>query len=211
MKYLHLPLSCVLAGAVLTLIVLAMLRPQQQPAEPAATPSADAVISNIMTRTSIRQFTSETLSAEETETLLKAGMAAPSACNLQPWRYVVVTEDSLRQQIAGAIHPAAPAAKAPTVIVVCGDMEALFEPGPEYWIEDCSAVCENILLAAHALGLGGVWMGVYPQMERCELLRELLQLPATIQPLGMLAIGHPAESPAPKDKWKPENVHYNKW
>lgn len=171
----------------------------------------DSVIEAIMTRTSIRQYTDEKLTDAEIETLLKAGMAAPSACNLQPWRFVVVTDPEVKQAISNQIKPAGPAAKAPTVIVVCGDMDATFEPAPGYWAEDCSAVTENILLAAHAMDLGAVWMGVYPQKERYEFLADLLGLPSNIKAFGMIAVGHPTEKPAPKEKWDASKVHFEKW
>ena len=172
--------------------------------------SANA-IETIMTRTSIREYTPEKLTDAEIETLLKAGMAAPSACNLQPWRFVVVTDNKVKQAISDNIQPAGPAAKAPAVIVVCGDMESTFAPAPNYWIEDCSAVAENILLAAHAMNLGAVWLGVYPQTDRCDFLKNLLGLPATIKAFGMIAVGHPAENPAPKEKWDAGKVHFDKW
>lgn len=168
-------------------------------------------IESIMARTSIRQYTSEKITESEIETLLKAGMAAPSACNMQPWRFVVLTDEAIKQTISEKIGPAKPAGRAPLVIIVCGDMDFTFKTAPEYWAEDCSAATENILLAAHALGLGAVWMGVYPQQERCDLLKELLALPDNITAFGMIAIGHPAENPVPKDKWDAGKVHYNKW
>ena len=174
--------------------------------------SSEAVLDCIASRTSIRQYTDEAVSEADQEKLLRAGMAAPSACNLQPWRFVVLTDGAVKQEIADSIRPAGPAAVAPLVIVVCGDMTATIdEAGRDYWIEDCSAVSENILLAPNAMGLGGVWLGVYPLKERVDFLKERLGLPSDIVPLGMLAIGHPAENPEPKDKWKPESVHYNKW
>ena len=169
------------------------------------------VINSIMTRTSIRQYTDKKLTDIEIESLLKAGMAAPSACNLQPWRFVVVTDPEIKQAISDQIKPAGPAAKAPAVIVVCGDLESTFETAPDYWAEDCSAVTENILLAAHALDLGAVWMGVWPQKERYDFLGELLGLPSNIIAFGMIAVGYPAENPSPKDKWDASKVHFEKW
>lgn len=171
-----------------------------------------AVIDNIMTRTSIRQYTGEKLSDKQIETLLRAGMAAPSAGNKQPWRMVVVQDKKVQQLLADSIQPAKAAAGAAALIVVCGDLDETFPgDGCDYWVEDCSAVAENILLAAHALKLGAVWLGVYPKGDRCALVKKLLQLPQNIMPLGMMAVGYPAEDPAPKDKWKPENVHYGVW
>ena len=169
------------------------------------------VIEAIMTRTSVRQYTDEAVTDQEIETLLKAGMAAPSACNLQPWRFVVVTNPVVKKAISEQIKPAGPASKAPVVIVVCGDMDHTFEAAPYYWAEDCSAATENIMLAAHAMGLGTVWMGIYPQKERYELLKDFLELPDNIKAFGMIAVGHPAEHPAPKDKWDANKVHYEKW
>ena len=97
-------------------------------------------------------------------------------------------------------------------IVVCGDMDkALQGKGQAYWIQDCSAATENILLAAHALGLGAVWTGVHPIDDRVAFVSKVLNMPETVVPLCVIAIGHPAESPTPKDKWKPENVSYNEY
>ena len=97
-------------------------------------------------------------------------------------------------------------------ITICGDMRRAFEgESRNYWIEDTSAATENLLIAAHGMGLGAVWCGVYPQSEKVRYMRELLQLPEYIVPMGIVAIGHPAESPEPKDKWDPERVHVNVW
>lgn len=172
---------------------------------------SEKFIEAIMTRTSVRQYTDEAVTDQEIETLLKAGMAAPSACNLQPWRFVVVTNPAVKKAISEQIKPAGPASKAPVVIVVCGDMDHTFEAAPDYWAEDCSAATENIMLAAHAMGLGTVWMGIYPQKERYEHLKNFLELPDNIKAFGMIAVGHPAEHPAPKDKWDANKVHYEKW
>lgn len=169
----------------------------------------ETIIDCIMTRTSVRQFTSEQLSQEQISVLLRAGMAAPSAGNKQPWRFLVLQDKETQERIAATIGPAKPAAKAPTLIVVCGDLTQTFPgEGLDYWVEDCSAATQNILLAAHALQLGAVWLGVYPLKERCDFLRQLLALPDNIMPLGMVAVGHPAETPKPKDKWHEEFVSF---
>ena len=170
------------------------------------------VLENIMTRTSIREYTQEKVSEEQIDKLLKAGMAAPSAGNKQPWCFVVIDDAKTKETITANISPAKPAAKAPLVIVVCADTTKTFSgDGHDYWIQDCSAVSENILLAAHGMGLGAVWLGVYPQTKRCDMLRELLSLPTHVIPLSMVAIGHPAEQPTPKDKWDKKKVHKNAW
>lgn len=167
---------------------------------------ANAVIDNIMTRTSIRSFTDEALTDVLIETLLKAGMAAPSAVNKQPWKFVVVKNRSIMKQIADSIGPSRPAANAACVIAVCGDMTKTLDGiGRANWIHDCSAATENILLAAHALGLGAVWMATYPYPDRMDKVRALLNVPENEETLCLIAIGYPAENPTPKDKWKPEN------
>jgi nitroreductase len=100
----------------------------------------------------------------------------------------------------------------PVAIVVCGDLDkALSGKAQEYWVQDCSAATENILLAAHALGLGAVWTGVYPIDGRVSAVTSLLQLPSAIVPLCVIAVGYPAEQPTPKDKWKTENVSYEEY
>lgn len=177
-----------------------------------ATDSAAVVLETIMTRTSVRAYTDQPVAAETVEQLLRAGMAAPTAVNKQPWAFVVLQDreqlDRLRE-----VHPnARMLATAQVAIVVCGDMtKALEGTGRDFWIQDASAATENILLAAHALGLGAVWTGVYPNPERTAAISEVLGLPEEIIPLCVIPIGYPAENPEPKDKWKPENVHYGVW
>lgn len=173
-------------------------------AEPKAS-SADVVINNIMTRTSIRSFTDEPLTDSQIETLLRAGMAAPSAVNKQPWKFVVVKNKQLLRQIADSL-PNTRLTTAACAIVVCGDMtKTLDGVGRDFWIHDCSAATENILLAAHALELGAVWAGIFPNPDRVDKLRVLVDIPETQIPLCVIAVGHPAEYPSPKDKWTPEN------
>ena len=163
-----------------------------------------------MTRTSIRDYTDQTISADTIETLLRAGMAAPSAVNKQPWHFIVVNKKEKLMELASTNPYAKMLEKAPLAIVVCGDMsKALEGDARAFWVQDCSAATENILLAAHALGLGAVWTGLYPNMERVDAVSEVLNLTDNIIPLCTVVIGHPAEQPQPKDKWNPENVSYN--
>ena len=177
---------------------------------PAATDQGNVVIDNIMTRTSIRAFTSQTISKDTVEMLLRAGMAAPSAVNLQPWHFIAITDRAKLDELKEANPHAKMLEHAPLAIVVCGDLNKAMEgPGQEFWIQDCSAATENILLAAHALGLGAVWTGGHPIAERVDALHEILKLPESLIPLCAIVIGYPAEQPEPKDKWKPENVSYN--
>ena len=181
-------------------------------AESASTIDGKAIVENIMTRTSIRQYTDQPISADTIETLLRAGMAAPTAVNKQPWHFVAVTDKDKLAQLATANPNAGMTAKAPLAIIVCGDMQKTLEgQGRAFWIQDCSAATENILLAAHALGLGGVWTGLYPNDERVAAVREIMKAPEYIVPLCTIVLGYPAEQPTPKDKWKPENVSYNEY
>lgn len=204
-------LNLLLAVAVLLLSIRLAHTP-----EPAA-PSADAAptgsaMQNILTRTSIRAYTDRAVSREQIDTLLRAAMSAPTARNQQPWQFVVVNRRDVLQSLAALFPSTRMTAQAQAAVVVCGDMgKALPGDGQAYWIQDCSAATENLLLAAHAMGLGAVWCGVYPIADRVAGVRRVLQLPDSIMPLNIIPIGWPAEQPQPKNKWRPERVHYNRF
>ena len=171
---------------------------------------AEIVLNNIATRVSVRSYTDQPVEAEKIESMLRAGMAAPSAVNKQPWHFVVVTD---REQL-NALSQANPHAKmlesAPLAIIVCGNMEKTLEGNAaDFWIQDCSAATENILLAAHAMGLGAVWTGLYPGIERCFAVSEVIGSPEYIVPLSMIVIGYPDSENTPKDKWNTDNISYN--
>ena len=167
-------------------------------------------IENIMTRTSIRKYKQQPVEACKVETMLRAAMAAPTAVNKQPWHFVVVNDKQMLAKLAGEGPRGNMLRNAPLAIVVCGDLnKALGGPMREFWIQDASAATENLLLAAHALGLGAVWTGLYPNIERAGQVAQILGMPETMMPLCTVIIGYPDEQPAPKDKWKPENVSYN--
>ena len=173
---------------------------------------AQAAINNIMTRTSIRQYTNEPVSKADIETMLRAGMAAPTAVNRQPWHFVVINSKEKLAELAGDNPRGGMLKNAPLAIVVCGNMDkALSGQGRGFWVQDCSAATENILLAANAIGLGAVWTGLYPDENRAGSVAKVLKLPENYIPLCTIVIGHPAEQPTPKDKWKPENVSYNEY
>ena len=170
----------------------------------------DNAIETIMTRTSIRSFTDRAVSADTIEMLVRAGIAAPTAVNLQPWHFVVVNDRAEIDELGGNGRQSQMWHESPLVIVVCGNMEKAMEGvGQAFWVQDCSAATENILLAAHALGLGAVWTGCYPIEDRVANISQVLGLPEHIIPLCAIVMGYPNESPQPKDKWKPENVSYN--
>lgn len=164
----------------------------------------------IMTRTSIRQYQDRPVEQEKVEQLLRAAMAAPTAVNKQPWHFYVLNTKEAINRLADASQRGSDMVRsAALVIVVCGDMDKALEgKAREYWIQDTSAATENLLLAAHALGLGAVWTGVYPMKERVEMTTKVLNLPENLVPLCTILIGYPAENPTPKDKLKPENVTY---
>lgn len=168
---------------------------------------SEVILESIMTRTSIRRYTDQPVEKETVEKLLRAGMAAPTAVNRQPWHFVAITSREKLDELAGTARNGGMLRQAPLAIVVCGDMDkAMTGKGQAFWIQDCSAATENILLAAHALGLGAVWTGVYPMDERVAEVSKVLSLPQNIVPLCTIIVGYPAEQPKPKDKWKPENV-----
>ena len=176
-----------------------------------ATNNGQAAIENIMTRTSIRQYKDQPVEQEKIDIMLKAAMAAPTAVNLQPWHFIVIDDKKTIDLLSGK-QPT----NAPLLIAVCGDTDKTTMPDgkgklPDFWIQDVSAATENLLLAAHAQGLGAVWTGVYPIMERTAEVANVLNCPKNIIPLAVVRIGYPDEAPEPKDKVKEENISYNKF
>ena len=169
-------------------------------------------INNIMTRVSVREFTGEKISEAQIDTLLRAAMAAPSAINKQPWAFIVVTDEAKIAALGEALPYSRCSNKPAVAIIPCGDLSKAI-PGEmaNFWINDVSAATENLLLAAHAMGLGAVWTGLHPDMNRAKMVQEMLGLPEHIIPLCVVPVGVPAEQPEIKDKYKPENIHYNEW
>ena len=169
-------------------------------------------IKNIMTRVSVREFTGEKISEAQIDTLLRAAMAAPSAINKQPWAFVVVNDEAVLAKLGEAL-PYSRCSNHPAVAIIpCGDLTKAI-PGEmaNFWINDVSAATENLLLAAHAMGLGAVWTGLHPDMNRAKMVQEMLDLPEYIIPLCVVPVGVPAEQPAVKEKYNTENIHYNRW
>lgn len=201
-------LQFIIAGAALLAASSCTTTPSETSAL-TSTDAAQAVIGNIMTRTSVRQYTDRQISADTLETLLKAGMAAPTAVNKQPWAFVVTTGRDALDSLA-TLQPRLKTAAA--AITVCGDMTRAIEgEGRDFWVQDCSAATENILLAAHALGLGAVWTGVYPIAERVDDVSRALALSDSVVPMCIIAVGYPLADQEPKDKWDPSKVHYQRW
>ncbi|NHJ84031.1 MAG: nitroreductase family protein [Asgard group archaeon] len=167
------------------------------------------VIEAINSRRSIRKFQNKLIPEEIVTKLLRAAMQAPSAGNNQPWHFVVITDRNILNKIPD-FHPYSKMLlEAPLAILICGEYTA--ERFCGYWVQDCSAATENLLLAAHALGLGAVWLGIYPIQERVDGLNELLNLPRNIYPLSLIAIGYPDEEKKPENRYKEDKIHYNTW
>ncbi len=163
----------------------------------------------IFSRRSIRRFTDEPLSDAHLEKLLRAAMNAPSACNEQPWEFVVIKNRDIFKKIRTFQRFSAPLDTAACAIVVCGDTTRQRFDG--FWMQDCSAATENLLLEAEYLGLGAVWMGLHPIKHWTDKMSALLNLPEKVIPLGIIAVGHPAEHPAPADRYQPDRVHFDQW
>ena len=169
----------------------------------------NAALNNIMSRTSVREYTAQPVGADTVEILLKAAMAATTAANARPWKFVVVRNEAMRAELGDSLPNAGDKlTKSAFVVVVCGDSETFFKPQPDFWVQDCSAATENLLLAANAVGLGAVWCGIYPDMNRVYATRQVLGLSPELIPLCVVPVGHPASAQEPKDKWNPDNVIY---
>lgn len=164
----------------------------------------EAAIANIMSRASVRNFTDTPVEKEVLDELVKAGMAAPTGGDRRPWEFVIVTDPDILMSLNGGRIRNLNTAQA--AIVVCGD-----KAKSDYWVLDCSAASENILLAANAYGLGAVWCAVYPNNDRSAIVSEVLNLPENIIPLNIIAIGYPIEAPNPKDKFDSGKIHYQTW
>lgn len=169
-----------------------------------------SIIDTIYARRSIRQYQAKPVEKEKLTTLLKAAMAAPSAMNIKPWEFVVVTApetmDLFRASLMFGKH------NAPAAIVVCGNTSFFKHPKASmFWVQDCSAATENILLAAVALGLGTVWLGVHPIHNFKKRISEILGLPKNVEPLNIIYVGYPAEEKNPRTQYDPNRVHWEKY
>ncbi|OFW61011.1 MAG: NADH dehydrogenase [Actinobacteria bacterium RBG_16_64_13] len=164
---------------------------------------------SILTRRSIRKYTDKPVPDELVTELLRAAMAAPSAGNQQPWQFVVVRERRLLEAIASATPYSGMTRGAQLAVVICGDLSR--EQNPGFWVQDCAAATENLLIAANALGLGAVWLGFYPREERVATLRSLFGLPEDIVPFAVVPVGYPADHPEPADRFDENRIHFDRW
>jgi nitroreductase len=163
----------------------------------------------IMTRRSIRSYTDEAVGDADIETILKAAMSAPSAGNEQPWHFVVIRDRETMNQIMD-VHPySGMLDHAPVCIAVCAELAR--EKYDGYWVQDTSAATLNLLLAAHAIGLGGVWLGVHPVESRGSGIKRILGLPDGVECLGLVALGHPAAEAGPADRYDASRIHEGQW
>jgi len=167
----------------------------------------ETFVQTILARRSIRKYTDNPVSEADTKTLLEAAMAAPSASNRKPWAFIVVTKRETLDALAEAHPHGKMLFEATLCIAVCGDLTEM----ERYWVQDCSAATENLLLAATALDLGAVWLGVYPREERVTAVQEVLSIPEHITPLNLISIGHPAEEKEARTQYDESRVHYERW
>ena len=163
----------------------------------------------ILGRRSIRKYSDKPVTDAELKRLLEAGMAAPSAHNRQPWHFIVVTNRATLLEIPKFHNYSKMLEQAALAIIVCGDSE--LDGGTGFWVQDCSAATQNILLAANATGLGAVWLGVYPNENLVKGLRDLLHIPEKVTPLCIISVGHPMEQKPPGNHYREDRVHLGKW
>jgi nitroreductase len=167
------------------------------------------MMNSLFGRRSIRHYTKEPVSQDTIEQLLKAAMAAPSAGNQQPWHFVVIQDRKILDEIPN-IHPyARMTTEASVAILVCGDLRNEKHPG--FWVQDCSAATENILIEACEIGLGAVWVGLYPNEQRVNSFRKLLTIPDQVIPMSLIPIGYPMEHKPPSERYDTAKIHHNRW
>ncbi len=166
-------------------------------------------IDSILDRRSIRRFTDQKIDDDSIKSILTAAMYAPSAVNLQPWHFVVIDQWPMMEKIM-EVHPHARMLRtASHAVVVCGDMHLQHADG--YWVVDCGAATQNLLLAAHSLGLGSCWVGIHPREERKTAFSKLLSLPTHVLPFALVALGFPEEKKPRPHRFHPEKVKHNGW
>jgi len=164
----------------------------------------------LFSRRSIRKYSEGPITEEVLREVLEAAMSAPSAGNQQPWHFIIINDRNILDQVP-SFHPHSHMIReAPVAILVCGDLK--LEKHVGYWVQDCAAATENLLLAVHAKGLGAVWLGIFPREERVVGLRKLLGIPDHVVPLSLIPVGFPAESKPPRpDRYNAAKIHHNRW
>jgi nitroreductase len=171
----------------------------------------DKKLNFIFGRRSVRIYSPGEVSQEAVTSLLHAAMAAPSAMTKDPWRFIIVRNQAMLPKLAAALPGGKMLPTASMAIVVCGDLDAAFDRQLSYLLQDCSAAIENLLLCAHALGLGACWVGVHPSEDSIRQLRGLFSLPAPIIPIAVISLGHPGEKLEPRTRYNADYVHSETW
>jgi len=163
----------------------------------------------IISRRSIRKYKPESVEKEKILSVIKAAMYAPSAVNCQPWHFIVIDDRSVMKNIM-AFHPSSKMLEtASHAILVCGDEN--LQHDKNYWLADCGAATENLLLAAHSIGLGACWIGIFPRENRMKFISALMKLPPHIKPFALISLGYGDEKKDAPDRFKPERIYYNAW
>lgn len=205
-------ISVFLAFALCASLIRLVYINNQLTEETSQTP-AEKMMTLIESRKSVRAYTTEKVSREQIDTLLRAAMAAPSGHDLRPWKFVVVNKPQLLDTLGTQLSNAHMLTDAPAAIIICGDMSVTNKKGRPSgnWIMDCSAATENLLLAAQAMGLGAVWTGAYPYEDRMAIVRKVLNLPENLIPLNVIPVGYPKGNAQPKEKYDKSKIHYNRF
>lgn len=178
---------------------------------PRTVDKAQVVLDNIHARKSVRKFTSQQVPDSLLELLMKAAMAAPTGHDARPWQFIITKDHAVMKALRSNLKWARGLDYSQAAIIVCGDMRKVKPENKEFWITDCSAATENILLASEALGLGAVWSTLYPGEDRMQHARNVLGLPSYLMPLCVIPVGYPAEEVQPKIKYDPSRVHWEKY
>lgn len=168
------------------------------------------MVKELFERRSIRKYTDTPIKEKDLDRLLMAAMCAPSAGNQQTWEFIVLKNKKVMSDIA-VFHPHAKMlSNAQLAIVVCADPERETRH-TGYWVQDCSAATQNILIEAQHLNIGSVWIGLYPREDRVDYLRKLLNIPEKIIPFSIVSLGYPAETKEPSDRFDRNRIHFDKW
>ena len=167
----------------------------------------NSVVDNILNRKSVRTYSDKKIEQDKIDTILKCAMAAPSAMNKQPWELLVVTDKKILEQVSSIVPNASYCRTCQLAIIVCGNKSV----SENFWIQDCCAVTENILLTVESLKLGAVWCAVFPNDAKVKQIQELFKLPEDVIPLNVIPMGYPLVKENPKDKYSSKKIHLNKW
>jgi nitroreductase len=174
-------------------------------------PDASSPLDLLFGRRSIRVYSPGPVTDNQVETLLRAAMAAPSAVGCDPWRFIVLRRREVLERVAEGLPHGRMLGTAAVGFVICGDLPSAHDRQLSYMLQDCSAAIQNLLLAAHALGLGACWLGVHPRQDRIQHVSEVLHLPPSVIPVAAVSVGCPGEVKEPRTRYNPAYVHHDQW